>query len=118
MTLTPKQLADAMVNAMEDLKADNVQVLDVRKLTSMCDYMVIGSGRSNRQVSAIADKAVEEAKKLGIRPLGTEGNAGGEWVLVDLGDVVVHAMHPLTRAFYALEKLWGDPELGRQSTTA
>jgi ribosome-associated protein len=106
MTLTPKQLADAMVNAMEDLKADNVQVLDVRKLTSMCDYMVIGSGRSNRQVSAIADKAVEEAKKLGIRPLGTEG------------DVVVHAMHPLTRAFYALEKLWGDPELGRQSTTA
>jgi ribosome-associated protein len=100
MTSTPKDIADAMVTALEDLKADNIQVLDVRKLTSMCDYMIIGSGRSNRQVRAIADRAIE----------------AGEWVLVDLGDVVVHCMHPLTRAFYQLEKLWGDPELARQST--
>jgi ribosome-associated protein len=117
MRVTPEQLVSAMVAALEDLKADNIQVLDVRKLTSMCDYMIIGSGRSNRQVSAMADSAIEAAAKLGIRPLGTEGQQGGEWVLVDLGDVVVHAMHPLTRAFYALEKLWGDPELARQSTS-
>ncbi|MCC6716205.1 MAG: ribosome silencing factor [Gammaproteobacteria bacterium] len=116
MTSTPKEIADAMVTALEDLKADNIQVLDVRTLTSMCDYMIIGSGRSNRQVRAIADRAIEEAQKRGIRPLGTEGYEAGEWVLVDLGDVVVHCMHPLTRAFYQLEKLWGDPELARQST--
>jgi ribosome-associated protein len=115
MTPTPKKLADTMVAALEDLKADHIQLLDVRKLTSICDYMIIGSGRSNRQVRAIADKAIEEAEKIGVKPLGTEGYEGGEWVLVDLGDVIVHAMHPMTRAFYQLEKLWGDPELARQS---
>ncbi len=106
--MTPKRLADSMIAALEDLKADNVRLLDVRDLTSMTDYMIIGSGRSNRQVRAMADRAIEEARKLGIRPLGTEGYQGGEWVLVDLGDVIVHAMHPLTRAFYQLEKLWGE----------
>lgn len=115
MTLTPKRLADSMIAALEDLKADNVRLLDVRDLTSMTDYMIIGSGRSNRQVRAMADRAIEEARKLGIRPLGTEGYQGGEWVLVDLGDVIVHAMHPLTRAFYQLEKLWGEAVGARHS---
>lgn len=117
MKATPKNLADTMVAALEDIKADNIQLLDVRKLTSVCDYMIIGSGRSNRQVRAIADKAIEEAEKLGVKPLGTEGYEGGEWVLVDLGDVVIHAMHPLSRAFYQLEKLWGDADMARLSGT-
>jgi len=116
MKLTPKKFADKMVAALEDIKADNILMLDVRKLTSITDYMIIGSGRSNRQVRAIADKVIEEAEKLGLKPLGTEGYDGGEWVLVDLGDVVVHAMHPLTRAFYQLEKLWGDMEASQHAT--
>ncbi|MGQ0657408.1 MAG: ribosome silencing factor [Chromatiales bacterium] len=116
MTPTPKKLAATMVVALEDMKADNVQLLDVRKLTTVTDYMIIGSGRSNRQVRAMADRAIEEAEKLGVKPLGTEGYQGGEWVLVDLGDVVVHAMHPLTRAFYQLEKLWIDLESARQTS--
>jgi ribosome-associated protein len=76
--------------------------------------MIIASGRSDRQVKAIADKLVEAVKKLGQRPLGVEGRQQGEWVLVDLGDVIVHVMHPTSRAYYQLEKLWehdtADPE--------
>lgn len=114
--MTPDNLAKNMIAAMEDIKSDHIQLFDVRRLTSITDFMIIGNGRSNRQVRAIADKVIEAAGKAGIKPLGVEGYEGGEWVLIDLGDVVVHAMHPLTRAFYQLEKLWGDtPE---QSATA
>jgi len=115
MNPAPRKLADSMVAALETLKADNVRLLDVRDLTSVTDYMIIGSGRSNRQVRAMADRAIEEAAKLGVKPLGTEGYQGGEWVLVDLGDVIVHAMHPLTRAFYQLEKLWSNAVGARHS---
>ena len=106
--LATKKLADRLVGALEDVKADNIQLLDVHRLTSITDYMIVGSGRSNRQVRAMADRVIEVAAEMGIKPVGIEGYDGGEWVLIDLGDVVVHAMHPLTRAFYQLEKLWGD----------
>ena len=101
------KLVELCQNTLEDAKALDLNVFDVRKLTSIADYMIIASGRSNRQVSAIADKVVEAAKKNGFEVLGLEGKAEGEWVLVDLGDVIVHVMHPETREYYQLEKLWG-----------
>ena len=92
--------------AVEDLKAKDVTEIDVRGRTSVCDYMVIASGTSTRHVKSIADEVVRHAKQLGCQPLGVEGEREAEWVLVDLGDVVVHVMLPRVREFYALERLW------------
>lgn len=99
-------LAQLAREALESVKADDIRTLDVRGLTAITDFMIVASGRSNRQVQAMADKVVEAAKAAGVRPLGVEGQQQGEWVLIDLGDVVVHAMQPATRDFYQLEKLW------------
>lgn len=93
-------------DALEDVKALDIKVIDVQGLTSVMDVIVIASGTSNRHVKALADNLLEEAKKHGVRPLGVEGEREAEWVLVDLGDVVVHVMQPDIRAFYNLEKLW------------
>jgi ribosome-associated protein len=92
--------------ALDDLKALQVNVFDVRHLTRVTDTLVVASGRSDRHVRAVADAVSEQAKKAGYVPLGVEGKNSGEWVLVDLGDVVVHVMLPRTRDFYNLEKLW------------
>ena len=92
--------------AVEDLKAKDVTEIDVRGRTSVCDYMVIASGTSTRHVKSIADEVVRHVKQLGCQPLGVEGEREAEWVLVDLGDVVVHVMLPRVREFYALERLW------------
>jgi ribosome-associated protein len=105
----PKSLADVVARALDDLKADNVHVLDVRHLTTVTDTMVIASGRSDRHVRAIAGAVVEQAKKAGYRPIGVEGERSGDWVLVDLADIVVHVMLPRVREFYNLEKLWDMP---------
>lgn len=105
-TLTTEQLKDLALAALDDLKAQDVQVLDVRGMTSITDVMIIASGTSDRHIKALADNVVEAAKQQGIQPLGVEGETSREWVLVDLGDVIVHVMHPQTRAFYNLEKLW------------
>ena len=105
----PKSLGEIVAHALGDLKADNVHVLDVRHLTTVTDTMVIASGRSDRHVRAIAGAVVEQAKKGGYRPLGVEGERSGEWVLVDLADLVVHVMLPRVREFYNLEKLWDMP---------
>ena len=93
-------------DAVAELKANDVVEIDVRGKTSVCDYMVIASGTSTRHVKAIADEVVRFAKKLDCQPLGVEGESEAEWVLVDLGDVVVHVMLPRVREFYALERLW------------
>lgn len=101
----------ALVNrAIEDLKGENVVVLDVKDKTSVTDQMIIVSGTSSRHVKSIASNIAEEAKKAGVRPLGMEGEDLGEWVLVDLGDIVVHVMQPHIREFYDLEKLWSFDE--------
>jgi ribosome-associated protein len=100
------ELADLVVRTLDDIKAQNVLRLDVRHLTSMTDAMIIASGRSDRHVRAIAQTLVEKCKEAGFEPLGIEGADAGEWVLVDLGDVVVHIMLPKVRDFYSLEKLW------------
>ena len=92
--------------AVEELKAKDVIEIDVRGKSSVCDYMVIASGTSTRHVKSIADEVVKFAKKLDVMPLGVEGEREAEWVLVDLGDVIVHVMLPRVREFYALERLW------------
>ena len=108
-------LLKTVLAAVEELKAKDVVQIDVRGKSSVCDFMVIASGTSTRHVKSIADEVVRFAKKLDVMPLGVEGEREAEWVLVDLGDVVVHVMLPRVREFYALERLWtvGDqpPEL-------
>lgn len=111
----PKSLDAIVTGALGDLKADNVHVLDVRHLTTVTDTMVIASGRSDRHVRAIAGAVVEQVKRAGYRPLGVEGERSGEWVLVDLADLVVHVMLPRVREFYNLEKLWDMPERGEDA---
>ncbi len=107
MTMTEtSQLLNIVINTLEDTKAQNVKVLDVKKISNITDTMVIATGTSNRQVVSIAQRLIENVKSHGIRPLGDEGSDAGEWVLVDLGDVIVHLMQPEIREFYQLEKLW------------
>ena len=99
-------LQQVVTSALEDMKAVNVRVLDVRGLTDIADTMIIASGNSDRHVRSIAERVVEKAKAAGSRPLGTEGARDGEWVLVDLQDILVHVMLPRVREFYGLERLW------------
>jgi ribosome-associated protein len=99
-------LQSIVTAALEDMKAVNIKKLDVRGLTDIADTMMIASGNSDRHVRSIAERVVEKAKAAGFRPLGVEGARDGEWVLVDLQDILVHVMLPRVREFYALEKLW------------
>jgi ribosome-associated protein len=104
--MTKEQLQKIVLHTLDDMKADDVVVLDVRKLTSITDEMIICSGNSSRHVKSIAKNLVEKLKEQGVRPLGVEGEELGEWVLVDLIDIVVHIMQPTIRTFYNLERLW------------
>ncbi|MCW8195305.1 ribosome silencing factor [Proteobacteria bacterium 005FR1] len=104
--MTEPQLNDIIINALEDLKGRDIVSLDVRELSDVMDTLIIVSGTSNRHVKSLVDNVVEDAKEAGFRPMGIEGKEGGEWVLVDFGDTVVHAMLPATREFYDLERLW------------
>ena len=97
--------------ALEDMKAVNVKVLDVRGLTDIADTLIIASGNSDRHVRSIADRVIERVKEAGFRPFGTEGKRDGEWVLVDLHDIVVHVMLPRVREFYGLERLWENTDV-------
>lgn len=100
-------LLSLVTEALEELKAVDITVLDVRDITSITDRMVICTGRSNRHVKSIADNLVQKSKAEKFSPLGVQGQTTGQWVVVDLGDVVVHIMQPDVRDFYQLEKLWG-----------
>ena len=102
----PPALAQVVLAALEDMKAVNVKAMDVRGITDITDMMVVASGTSDRHVKSIADRVVQRCKEAGYRPFGVEGERDGEWVLLDLNDVVVHVMLPRVREFYALEKLW------------
>jgi ribosome-associated protein len=99
-------LQEVITSALDDMKAVNVKVLDVRGLTDIADTMVVASGNSDRHVRSIADRVLERAKAAGFRSMGTEGQRDGEWVLVDLQDVIVHVMLPRVREHYGLEHLW------------
>ena len=95
-------------DALEEAKARDIAVLDVRKVSDFTDYMVIATGTSNRHVQSTADRVVESLREHGVRPVGSEGQKIGDWVLIDFGDVVVHVMREQARDFYNLEKLWSD----------
>ena len=99
-------LAGLIAAALDGLKAQNIAVFDVRGLSDVTDTIVIASGTSDRHVKSLAGRVLERAREAGVRPLGLEGERDGEWVLVDLQDVVVHVMLPRVREFYSLEKLW------------
>lgn len=111
-----RSLVQVVEGALDEMKAVNVRVLDVHKLTDIADTMVIASGNSDRHVRSIADRIVEHAKKAGFRPMGIEGDRDGEWVLVDLHDVIVHIMLPRVREFYRLENLWDVSAARREAT--
>ncbi|SEK86162.1 ribosome silencing factor [Halomonas daqiaonensis] len=101
-------LKTLVIDALEDLKAQDIAVLDVSRLTSVTDLMVVASGTSSRHVAALAGNVIQAAKEQDIPPLGVEGENGADWVLVDLGNLVVHVMLPDTRQLYDLERLWAD----------
>lgn len=108
----------AVIEAIEDIKGFDISVMDVRKLTSMTNYMIVASANSSRQAKAVADNVREKLKEKGFAIRGTEGEKEGEWVLVDLDDIVVHIMVPATRAYYNLEQLWGEAESRRSHIKA
>jgi ribosome-associated protein len=100
-----------VVEALEDVKGRDIVVFNTARLPSMFERVVIASGDSSRQVKALADRVREKVKENGGRVYGVEGESGGEWVLVDLGEIVVHVMHPTVRSFYNLEEVWGGKEV-------
>lgn len=113
-----EKLRDLVVSSLEDLKAIDIHTIDVSGQNPLTDLFVVASGTSSRHVKSMADKVVTRAKEGGLQPLGIEGYHQGDWVLVDLNDVIVHLMLPRTRAFYNLEKLWEVTEAQRSSASA
>ena len=101
-----RKLQKIVVNALEDIKGEDIEVINTTKLTSLFDRIVVASGSSNRQVKSLARNVQDEVRKAGGEVHGVEGEAHGEWVLVDLGTLVVHVMQPAVRAYYNLEELW------------
>lgn len=104
--MNSEQLCTLIIDALDDVKAQDITKLDVRKMTTVTDYMIVASGTSNRHVKALVDNVSEKAREAGHKPIGVEGEEGGEWVLLDLQDALVHVMLPKVREFYNLEKLW------------
>ena len=104
--MNSEKLSDLVIDALDDIKGQNIVKLDVRNMTTVTDYMIVASGTSNRHVKAMVDNVTEKAREAGHRPIGVEGEEGGEWVLLDLQDALVHVMLPKVREFYNLEKLW------------
>lgn len=111
---TPKiDIKNLVIESLNDLKGQDMEVLDVTQLSDVMDTLVIVTGTSNRHVKSLAQNVVEESKKNSLRPIGIEGLDTGEWVLVDYGDIVVHVMLQSARDFYDLEKLWSTPSSAR-----
>lgn len=115
--MNSEALTDLVIDALDDVKAQDIARLDVRDMTTVTDYMVVASGTSNRHVKALVENVAEKAREAGHRPLGIEGEEGGEWVLLDLQDTLVHVMLPKVREFYNLEKLWSISPQGDAATT-
>jgi ribosome-associated protein len=109
------KLQQVAVAALEDIKARDIAVFDVRQQTSLYDTLIIASADSNRQVKALASHVRDKLREAGATILGVEGELAGEWVLVDAGDIVVHVMQPAARAYYHLEELWAPPRRARAS---
>lgn len=105
-----RKLQKAVISALEDIKADDIQAFDVTHITAMFDRVIIASANSGRQLRALAHNVQDKARALGWRVAGIEGEDSGDWVLVDLGDIIVHIMQPAVRVHYNLEELWGHPK--------
>lgn len=115
--MNSEQLSTLVVDALEEVKAQDITVLDVRDMTEVTDFMIVASGTSNRHVKALIENVAEKAKAAGHKPIGVEGEDGGEWVLLDLQDALVHVMQPKVRDFYNLEKLWSLGSAGDLAAT-
>jgi ribosome-associated protein len=115
--MNSEELADLAVDALEEIKGLDIIKLDVSDMTTVTDWMIVASGTSGRHVKALVDNVAERAKAAGHRPLGIEGESGGEWVLLDLQDALVHVMLPKIREFYNLEKLWSISPAGDAAAT-
>lgn len=111
--MSSEDLVKLAIDALEEIKAQDITTIDVRGKTSITDFMLIASGTSSRHVKSLVDNVLEKAKEQGVRPLGSEGLDTGEWALLDLGDIVVHVMLPTARQFYDLERLWQGAEQSR-----
>jgi len=111
--LTTEEKTEAVVSALEDVKANNITVIDTSKLSTMFERMVIASAQSTRQTKALADNVVVKLKDRGEKIYGREGEDSGEWILVDLGEVLVHIMQPAVRDYYNLEELWSKAQAAR-----
>jgi ribosome-associated protein len=112
------EIKQLVITTIEDMKGENIVELDVKGKTSVTDLMILVTGTSSRHVKSIAENVFSEVKKAGMQPLGMEGEIDGEWVLVDLGDIVVHVMQPQVREFYDLEKLWSFDAKDKQARSA
>ena len=114
------QLEKLVVSALEDIKGKDIEVINTVKLTPLFERIIIASGDSNRQVRSLANNVEEKVREAGVEILSTEGEDGGDWVLVDLGDIVVHVMQPAIRSYYNLEELWSGkgPARVRKAATA
>ena len=115
--MNSKQLSELVVDTLGEVKGQDIVKLDVSKMTTVTDYMVVASGNSNRHVKALAKAVAEKAKAAGRRPGGIEGEEGREWVVLDLGDTLVHVMLPRVREFYNLEKLWSLSPVSKRAVT-
>jgi ribosome-associated protein len=115
--MKPEELRDLAINALTDMKGIDIVDMDVRTLTSIADYMIVCTGRSTRHVKALAETVAVKAKEKNASFVRTEGDKESEWILVDLGDVVVHVMLPAARAFYSLEDLWEPVKELRENKT-
>lgn len=111
--LTTEEKTKAVIDALEDIKAVNITVIDTSKLSSLFDRMIIASAASKRQTKALADNVVVKLKERGEEVLGCEGEGSGEWILVDLNEVLVHIMQPAVRDYYNLEELWSKAQAAR-----
>ena len=111
------ELCNIIIDALEEIKGVDIVKLDVRAMTTVTDWMIVASGTSNRHVQALVDNVAEKARAVGHKPAGIEGEAGGEWVLLDLQDALVHVMLPKVREFYNLEKLWSITPSGDAAVT-
>jgi len=115
--MNSQQLSELVMEALEEVKAKDIVKLDVRKLTTITDYMIVASGTSSRHIKALANAVAKKSREVHHRPQGIEGEDGSEWVLLDLQDTLVHVMLPRVRKFYNLEKLWSMTPLSDMATT-
>lgn len=112
------ELLTVIETVLDEKKAQDYKLIDVTGRTSVCDYMIVVTGTSNRHLKALSDYVIEKIKELGETPLGVEGEQGSDWVLLDLGDIIVHIMTQQSRDYYQLEKLWSVPAMAETQQTA